>query len=80
MDESAAYTTIKDQKENFPDKPNFRLVNSSKSDIGKVSKSILINGNNSQNTNLNRWRNSISVIEWFKAIDNKPQLFFFIVS
>ena len=80
MDESAAYTTIKDQKENFPDKPNFRLVNSSKSDIGKVSKSILINGNSSQNANLNRWRNSISVIEWFKAIDNKPQLLFFIVS
>ena len=50
MHESEAYITIKDHKENFPEKPNFRLINPSKSDMGKVSKCILdqINQNISQ--------------------------------
>ena len=32
-----AYVTVKDHKESFPHNPSFRLINSSKSDIGKVS-------------------------------------------
>ena len=32
-----AYITVKDHKESFPHNPLFRLINSSKSDIGKVS-------------------------------------------
>ena len=78
MDESETHITIKDHKEDFPEKPNFRLINPSKSDIGKVSKRIFdqINQNISQNTNVNQWKNSTSVIDWFKAIDNKPQYTF----
>ena len=51
-----AYITIQDHKENFPEKPSFRLINTSKSDIGKVSKRIIanINQNISQNTNANK--------------------------
>ena len=41
MGESEAYITIKDHQENFPGKPNFRLINPSESDMGKVSKCIL---------------------------------------
>ena len=78
MDESEAYVTIKDHKENFPEKPSFRLINPSKSDIEKISKRILhqINENISQNTNVNQWKNSTSVIDWFKAIYNKSQYTF----
>ena len=41
MYENESYITIKDHKEHFPNKISFRLVNPSKSDIGKISKSIL---------------------------------------
>ena len=37
-----------------------------------------INKNISQNTNVNQWRNSTSVIDWFKAIHNKPQYTFLV--
>ena len=39
---------------------------------------MLINqGTFSQNTNVNQWKNSTSVIDWFKVIYNKPQYTFF---
>ena len=41
MYENESYITIKDHKEHFPNKISFRLVNPSKSDIEKISKSIL---------------------------------------
>ena len=52
MDESEAYITIKDHKKNFPEKPRFRLINPSTSNMGKVSNHIFdqINQNISQNT------------------------------
>ena len=80
MDASQAYTTIKDHKENFPEKQRFRLINPSNSDIRKVSKRIpdQINQNISQNTNVNYLENSNSVIDWFKAINNKLQYPFFV--
>ena len=79
MDESEAYITIKDHEENFPEKARFRLINPSKSGIGKVSKRLLdqINQNISQNTNANQWENRASVIRWFKATNNKPFYTFF---
>ena len=80
MNKSEAYITIKDHQENFPEKPSFRLINSSKSDIGKNSKLILdqINKNILQNTNVNQWKNSTSIIDWFKAINKEPQYTFFV--
>ena len=45
MKESEAYITVKDLKENFPHKPSFRLINPSKSELGKVSKRVLDNIN-----------------------------------
>ena len=41
LDENKAYVTIKDHKEGFPDKISCRIINPSKTDIGKVSKQIL---------------------------------------
>ena len=68
IEESEAYIMIKDYKENFPEKSSFRLISHSKSDFRKVSKLILdqINQNISQSTNVNQWKNNISIIDWFK--------------
>ena len=41
MQETEAFITVKDHKEGFPHTLSFRLINPSKSDIGKISKSIL---------------------------------------
>ena len=56
MKESEAYITVKDHKENFPRKPSFRLINPSKSELGKVSKRVLDNINKYiiEHTNVNQ--------------------------
>ena len=41
LDKNEAYITIKDHKEGFPDKISCRLINPSKTDIGKINKQIL---------------------------------------
>ena len=41
MQESESYITVKDHKKDFPHKISCRLINPSKSDIGKISKHIL---------------------------------------
>ena len=38
MQETEAYITIKDHKESFPNKIPCRLINPSKSSVGKISK------------------------------------------
>ena len=75
MLETEAYITIKDHKEGFPHKLSFRLLNPSKSDIGKISKNILdrINKSLIAFTHANQWKNTSSVIDWFKNIPNKRQ-------
>ena len=39
--EGNAYITVKYHKEKFPEKPSFRLIIQSKSEIGKITKIIL---------------------------------------
>ena len=46
LDENEAYVTIKDHKEGLRDKISCRLINPSKTDIGKISKQILDRINN----------------------------------
>ena len=76
MEETEAYITVKDHKEGFPHKLSFRLINPSKSDIGKISKKLLDKTNKILilNTIVNQWKNSTPVIDWFKnmAIKNSP--------
>ena len=64
---------MKDHKPNFANKPTCRLINPTKSEIGKISKEILdrINSKITRVSKFNQWKNSASVIEWFKAIENK---------
>ena len=66
--EKEAYVTIKDHKEDFPNKVSCRLINPAKSEIGKISKSIVekINSRIRGITQLQQWRDTQSVIKWFK--------------
>ncbi len=68
-----SFLTLKDHKPNFENNPKCRLINPSKSDIGVVSKQILerINKKVVTATKVNQWKNTQSVIEWFKSIPNK---------
>ena len=65
IEETEAYITVKDHKEDFPHKLSFRLMNPSKSDIGKISKNLLdkINKILILNTNVNQWKNTTPVID-----------------
>ena len=69
------YITLKDHKDNFRSAHPCRLINPCKTEIGKISKSILENiGRNLLNLlQVNQWRNSESVIKWFYSIENKSQ-------
>ena len=67
MAEREAFVTLKDHKENFERTLKCRLLNPAKSEIGSISKSILQNINSEirKQTQLNQWRNTATVIEWF---------------
>ena len=73
-----AFITLKDHKPNFANKPTCRLINPTKSEIGKVSKKILdrINSTIAKKHNLHQWKNTAAVIDWFKPIKNKQRLSF----
>ena len=73
-----AFVTLKDHKPNFSNRPTCRLINPSKSEIGKVSKQILerINKKVVTKTKVNQWKNTESVINWYKAIPNKSNYSF----
>ena len=73
MQEDEAYITIKDHKDEFPDKITSCLINPSKSSIGRISKHILdkINSQILLSKKLNQWKDISDVIERYKAIDDK---------
>ena len=62
------FVTIKDHKDNFENNTKCRLLNPSKSDLGKISKKILAKLVKvvREQTLYNHWGNSTSVITWFK--------------
>lgn len=70
-----AFITLKDHKPNFANKPTCRLINPTKSEIGRISKQILdrINMKIVKATRINQWKNTSSVIKWFNLIDDKEQ-------
>ena len=70
---SEAFITLKDHKENFHSKPIYHLINPTKSEIGKISKSILdtINIDLRKILHYNQWKNKRSVIEWFNNVKDK---------
>ena len=75
MAETEAFITLKDHKENFDSHPKCRLINPAKSELGRVSKVILdsINHEIRSTTNVNQWKNTQSVINWFTNIEHKSR-------
>ena len=65
------YVTLKDHKDNFYSNPQCRLINPAKSQIGRISKQILgkIVSEMKVKTQLPLWKNTYSVLEWFKKIE-----------
>ena len=65
LQEKEAYVTIKDNKDDFPDKISCRLINSCKSSIDKISKVNLdrINTAVRNYTNVNQWKDKSTVID-----------------
>ena len=56
-------------KENFINHAATRLINPSKNKIERINKHILDQINTM--LNLNKWKNTISVVKWFSNINNK---------
>ena len=73
-----AFITLKDHKEGFQGCLPCRLINPSKSELGKARKVKLekINQALIKNFDVNQWKSSNSVIEWFKGIDHKKDYIF----
>ncbi len=73
MKKREAFISLKDHKENFENNPKCRLINPAKSESEKLSKIILdkINSNLRKTLNLNQWKNTQNVIEWFGNIKEK---------
>ena len=76
--EQQCFVTIKDHKEDFRINPKYRLINPTKSEMGRMSKIILDKLNNQlrEATNCNQWKNSKAVIDWFNAITHKSNCTF----
>ena len=73
-----AFLTLKDHKPNYINNPTFRLLNPTKQELGKVSKQKLekIVSVVKEKSGLQLWKNTASVITWFKNLPNKKQLKF----
>ena len=80
LKKNEAYITAKDHKENFQNNPTFRLINPTKTNIGKISKTTLdkINKKLTSSIQVNQWKNSSAVIEWFKNMQNKNNCSFIV--
>ena len=68
-----AFITIKDHKTDYRNNPTCRLLNPTKSQLGKISKIILqdICSTLRIATKVNQWRNTAECIGWFNEIENK---------
>ena len=75
-----AFVTLKDHKANFREKPSVRLLNPTKPEVGRISKQILTSKIEElrEKTGYHQWKNSFSVIDWFKRIDNKSKCKFIV--
>ena len=75
LNENDAFITLKDHKQNFKNDPKCRLINPTKSDLGKASRIMLqkINDEIHSKTDLLQWRNTNKAIEWFNKIQEKTR-------
>ena len=79
MLETEAYVTIRDRKEDFPNKISCCLINPSISSIGKISKVILDKINIIvQSKTVNQWNDTLSVIELYINVKIKESSSFIV--
>ena len=66
-----SFITLKDHKENFQSAPKCRLINPTKSNVGRISKVILdrINNKIRKETGLKQWTDTDQVLKWFLNLD-----------
>ena len=71
----SAFINIKDHKPNFRNATKCRLINPAKNELGLVSKKHLekIIANVANTNKVNQWRNTTSVIDWFKLLPRKDK-------
>ena len=73
-----AFLTYKDHKDNFKNAKPSRMLNPCKQELGKVSKQILekVVMFVRKATNYLQFKNTFSVLQWFKEIQNKEKYTF----
>ena len=73
LQQQEAFITLKDHKKDIPNKIKFRLINTTKTNVAKVTKRILkkINDQIKSVMKLNQWKNTHSVINWIYKITDK---------
>ena len=73
--EDNCFITLKDHKDNFQNNPTTRLINPAKNELGRISKSILEKLNKSirESLQLQQWKSTSDVLQWFNKIKNKQQ-------
>ena len=73
--EKQNFLTIKDHKPDFPGKTKFCLINTCKTNIGKVSKQLFdqINTVVREASKLNQWGSTEDFLYWFKNLDQKDR-------
>ena len=73
--QNEAFITLKDTQENFLNNPKCRLINPTKSELGKVAKNILENVVHQvrSKSGLKLWRSTQTVIRWFRDIQDKDR-------
>ena len=78
MAKKEAFITLKDHKDDFNINSKCRLINPAKSELGKVSKTIIENINNKvkEQTRVNQWKKTDDVIRWFSNIRDKANCVF----
>ena len=72
------FATLKDHKPGFRSNPQCRLLNPTKSELGKVAKQMLerVNTELRAKTNLKQWRRTSQARDWFINLDSKQELTF----
>ena len=79
MARNEAFITLKDHKDNFSNALLCGLINPAKSEIGRILKTTLdriLTGVN-QKLQLNLWKNTAAVTDWFSNLKRKQQCTFF---
>ena len=72
------FATLKDHKPGFRSNPQCRLLNPTKSELGKVAKQMLerVNSELRAKTNLKQWRRTSEARDWFVNLEDKQELTF----